>query len=433
MKKRFSAILILFVSLFMVYQHTTGLSWDFTVYLSGAEWFAGQGIYLEIGRPPLSSLIMASLIPFGSLASEYLYILTCSIISAGSALLLCRKYDISPIFAVFLVLNPFFLNMGTSVGTEALAMSTLLLAIYFFPGPLGGVFFGLSFLSRYPMSIFVIIFPLIADFRKPKRWLKQMLLFAFGAFVIISPWLAWNYITTGDPLFSIMDSYTQNVTARAYFDIQPSLQHYFFVSNLLTPLFIFGLIFSFKKLNKTTAIFLLIFLANTISYVNTPHKEPRYLFFILPSVAYFSALISDRLGKRFTTVLALLCVLSSLIFFRPLTPYGTMGGIVGFLQTKDCALYSNFWPFFNYFDIPTEPPPAEWAVDPYLAEGRLIAVHKRTNEQAFLLEPEFIASHNILYNDTHFYLFGNGRCYPSPESYIYSYRWLLASYGIECC
>jgi hypothetical protein len=408
MKKRFSAILIIFTSLFMLYQHSTGLSWDFTVYLSGAEWFAGDQTFLEIGRPPLSSFIMASLIPFGSLASEYLYILTCSIISVGSALLLCRKYKIDPAFVVFLVLNPFFLNMGTSVGTEALAMSTLLLAVYFFPGPLGGVFFGLSFLSRYPMAIFVLIFPLIAEFRKPKRWFKQMLLFAVGAVLVVTPWLAWNYVTTGDPLFSIMDSYTQNFTARAYLDIAPSLQHFL-------------------------VIFLLIFFASISSYANTPHKEPRYLFFILPSVAYFSALVSERLGKRTTAIIALLLVLSSLVFFRPLTPHSTIDGVVDFLQTKDCALYSNFWPFFNYFDIPTEPSPAEWAVDQYLAEGRMIAVHKRTNEQAFLLEPEFIASHNMLYNDSHFYLFGNEQCYPSPESYVYSYRWLLASYGIECC
>ncbi len=429
------SVVLLFVlcSTFMLYQHSTGLSWDFSVYVSGARWFAGEQTYLEIARPPMSSIIMASLSPFGWLPAEYLYVLVSAIMSVGGAYLLYRKHGLPFAFVPLLILNPFFLNTGTSVGTEAIAMATLLFSLYLFPSPISGVFFGISFLSRYPMFIFAAVFLVLADFRAPKKWFSQLAKFAAVALITISPWLFWNFIQTGDPVFSMVDSYTHNVKARGYFEFNPSLEHFLPVSNILTPFVIFGVFLALRKPGKTELLFFLLFILNTFSYLTTPHKESRYLFLIIPSVAYFSAVVLKTVGTGVTSVVALLCAFASISFFQPLMSPDAFSGVRGFLDAKDCATISNVWVFFDYYGMVSKPVPPQWMVEEQLEEGVLLLVYKHTAEPDFILQQEFITSHPVLYNDSYFYVFGKEPCQPAPEDYMISYRWMLASYGIECC
>jgi hypothetical protein len=427
-------VLIFFISsTFLIFQHSTGLSWDFSVYVSGAKWFVGDEVYIELARPPLTSIIIASLGPFGWQAAEYLYIVVAVILSVGGSYILYRRRGLPFAFIPLLIINSYFLNTATSVGTEAMAMASLIMAIALFPKSISGAFFSMSFMSRYPMFIFAPIFLLLADIRKPKKWLTQIIAFGIVALITVAPWLLWNYIHTGDPLFSMVDSYTHNVTARSYLKIPPSIDHFLVVSNILTLLFAIGLVISMRKPSKLELIFLAVLFLNIFSYVNTPHKEPRYLFFVLLPVAYFSARTSELIGNKFTLLVTIVSLLIAALFFQSLTPLETFSGTLDFLEGKDCALYSNTWVFFDYYGIITPPIPPPNITESYLSEGRLFAIHKYVYEPDFVLDSEFIESHNILYNDSYFYIIGNESCYPSITPLAQSYRWMLASYGISCC
>lgn len=368
--------LLVFISLFFLFQHYSQLAWDFAAYVLNAKALFYGGNYFELYRAPLTPIILAIFLIFGTLG-EYLFVLFVSILFYFSCFKLSRviydrffqkrKISSELLFFVFylLTLNSIVFSFGTLVGTELLSLSFLILFLSsYFRNKVSGHFLALAFLTRYNFMLFI---PLIFIRKDVKLILKDIGIFA--AFCV--PWFIWNFVNYGNWFASIIDSYSLNVYSR-HAMIQP-----FNWLNLLKligwqlPLFIIGLVYSFfillkrknKGFPKVIIIFMFIFLLILFDTYSVPFKVFRYLFNLILPVAFFSLLgimlIMTKWKKSKKIIIIVLLVIFAILFT---INFGIANHRLGYkglysetadkledLELEECRIMTTLWVPQNYY------------------------------------------------------------------------------------
>lgn len=312
--------------------HIIQQNWDTIAYVFGGKWFCGNQIYLEIIRPPFPSVLNCF---FGG--NDYSIILStifaCVVYFAAIILIFSKnKKDLNPfVFALFSFLFPSILFMS-NFGSDLLALSFLLLA-FSVTNPLKkGLFFALSSLSRYNYLIMGLV--IVWELRKnPKDLLKMG-----GVFVLVwIPWLAFNYLMTGNPLFSVIETSFLNVAQKGI--IAP-----FFIEQILIIAFFVLLLFITKiksslslELNQSAILNVIIFIFSGI-------KETRFINLLVPAIAFNAAKIFNKnYSKRIFFIFVL--VILALLWIYPFPYYGAIQ-IPNDSFVKDCRTASDKWVFF---------------------------------------------------------------------------------------
>jgi hypothetical protein len=327
-----------------------------------------------------------------------------------------------------LMLTPLVLNLGFSDGSELLTLSLLMLTVSIVyshtnsslkRGVLFGFFMALVVLCRYDNIIFL---PLIL-FRKPdKRIVKEVLISACVFLLVVSPWLAYNQLTTGSWLTSIADLYAINIKFRS--SVMPDILHVLAGLGYYLPFFILGIAHKFKKMKAKEFAMLFIFAVVLGSYIFKTTKTPRYMFNLALPLAYFSACFIQSIKlpdvvKRMTILILSLNLLLAVVFFFPITePYIYRTAALGL---ENCRVQSNAWIFLNYYGKTAEPHPWDSNVGESIDEGYRVLLFRTIGEPEYTRDEAFLSQFPIIENSTNYILLGNSDVCLPPETYTKTY------------
>jgi hypothetical protein len=400
----FIILLFLFSTFFFISQHRFSLPWDFSAYVLNARYLFYGGTYFEVYRAPMASLILSIFIIIGSFG-EYLYILfVAGLFLYGNTKLsdvIFRKYNekeksnkyLTRFIFYFFSLNPFVVLNGTWAGTELLALAffEIFLALLI-SKKISGHFLAFAALTRYNLLMF---FPFLLFSRNYKRVLKNVGLF----FVIIFPWLLFNYLRFGNFFASIVDSYALNI----YFRMDRFEAFNFWaipeVIGWFLPFLILGIVVSiircyssgknFFKSNKFIFLFVLIAILIVWDYSKTPFKITRYLFNLTLPIAFFSTIgalfiisISPK-SKRFFiilfTIMLLITVNGLFVGFNYTKnlddKFINAAGDIKTLGIQDCSILSPHWVLVTYFTENVYPL-VETSIEDATKKGEIILIFK---------------------------------------------------------
>lgn len=406
MKKLVLLLLFVLSTTFFVVQHSINVSWDFSVFYLNSRYFLFNTGYFEIRRPPLPAFLM--------IPGEYFYIIFVSLIGLFSCVKFAKTYNIKAEVFYALILTPFVVFTGFAVGTEFLTLSLTLLLFAFIKNELCGFFFGLSFLAHYTNAT-TGFFLFLSDDKK--KILGSLLL----AFLVIAPWLLFNYSVFGDPLYSWFDSYAQNVFFRDYMQMPPNIMDFVIIASFMIPLFFVGLVRS--RMREPIDWYMLLFLlVRTVSYLFVPLKIPRYLFTIIIPIAYFSARAFDGVNYKVVYFIGGLTLVSCLFYlhYLYLEPPSLYLDSLPYINAS-CMVESNAWPFLNYYGVNAGPLPRAENVSDHLNAGYQLVIYKHITDPEYALNESFISSFPKVYeSDTVLILSKDSACF-EPFSYNISY------------
>jgi hypothetical protein len=147
--KWFLYLFYFLATLFFLFQHFRGVSWDFMVYSMNGQYFFGDKFFFEWLRPPLISILIGVFGFLGNKTAEFFYIILVAFLHFFSSILFAKKFKILPNYFYILSLSFFVLINGLNVGSELLTLSMIQFFLTFLGSWLGGIFLGLAFLTRY--------------------------------------------------------------------------------------------------------------------------------------------------------------------------------------------------------------------------------------------------------------------------------------------
>ncbi|MBI4163121.1 MAG: hypothetical protein HY513_05545 [Candidatus Aenigmarchaeota archaeon] len=432
-----SITILIFSTVFALWQHSTGYSWDFSGYTVNAR---PDGAIFEWARPPLASAIMF-ILGNGSLASEYLYIIFVSLFYFYSSFVLSRKYSIDFTHYYVFAMSFFTIINAFNVGTELLSLALLQLMIaYICMTPKGvgslnnkhetknsilsGVFFGLSLLARYTNLAFVILF----IFQKN---IKKILLSLIITLLVLTPWLAFNYAYTGDPLLSIAESYALNIKYRTAIQ-QFNALDVLLVMNFVLPFFVLGIIKFRSQLlkNKEKLLMIVLFVIAIIFYIRTPLKEPRYMLAAIIPGAYFASLFLGQYKKYIYLIAAVNVVVVMLLL--PTTQLGSPSPYLNFIANEkwltdaesvnhSCSIRSNAWVALGYYGVPSDAYPWQDALPSALEEGYTVVLFKYNPEPLYLHNRSFVDKYKTVETPQYVILDNPANCKPAEKRIDVSY------------
>lgn len=438
------ALLFIATTSFFIYQHWSGAQWDFQAYSLNAQYLFGNGSYFEWCRPPLPSVLMGLgnffVLPAG--VAEYLYIIFVSALFLYSCLEFARRFRFNQTTFYALMLNPFLILVGLSVGTELLSLSLLMLLISFIFSDRdalkikSGFVAGLIFLTRYMAAPYSL---LIFFSKKARREPQVLFIFFLTIFLATTPWLAYNYVSTGHALTSLADSQAMNVKYRSDYIFQnPSLLDFLVVGNLLIPFFILGVLRT-RRDEKFWAL-AAVFALTTLMYVLVPVKTPRYLFNLVLPFAYFAYFALEDFESKHhikpSCVFAAFAILSVILF--AFQEYSSQDQVLvngeitpanyGFYDVglpKDCMISSNEWVPLNYVGYISVPNPRREEIGNYLDKGYQIVIFYNQSEPEYSSNITFLKSFPVIKNGRDYIVLGNSSlCIKSGKVRLNYLEWL---------
>jgi hypothetical protein len=274
--------------------------WDSAVYIGMGKYIfslAQQGLWEPI-RPIVWPLILGLIwkinldpVLFGNILTTILSLA----ITYLTFLIAKDNFDertgiIASILVAFSSLIFFFNFRGY---TEIPALFFILLSLFFIFKQryfLGGAFVSVAFLTKFPAGLFLICFiPLV--FSKEK--LRNIFYYGMGFFVVLIPYLIFNYFMYGNILFpfvSASDS-INNVAGCNYLRYHPWYYYFIFIikDNFLNIFSVLGVYFTTKKMNKKNITLLLSFFIPLFYLMQMNCREDRYIIMFIPFLAILSA------------------------------------------------------------------------------------------------------------------------------------------------
>jgi hypothetical protein len=416
---------------FFLWQHTTGVGWDFAAYsLNARYWFHG-GPYFQLVRPPLPAVIIGLFSLISGAWAEFLFIAAAGLLFAYSSVRLARALGVPPALFYVASLTPFVLMEGLKNGTELLCLALLELAIASLGSAAAPVFLGLAVLTRYPAAGFVVLLLFTKDARKI---IRDLLIAA----AVAAPWLLYNQLAFGHWAASLMDSYAMNMKFRSYMAGPFKLSDVGAVGTYLLPLFALGFVLAWRRSGRWTAperpfwIMAAFLTMALLSYARVQQKQTRYLFDLTLPLAYFAAAGLTALDKtRWKAAaaggLAVLCAGSMALTARRepvrfrLDDVRVYKRVLAELTPRlgDCRLATNAWDFLNYFGRRAEPFPMENVIEERIAEGVRLLLFKNMSEPK--LERALIDRLPVMAETPAYVLIGkSGTCAPARR-YVYRY------------
>lgn len=409
----FAIVLALFIL-----QHSLRLSWDFMAYVLNSEYLFYHGNYFELYRAPLTPIIIAAFHTFGRFLAEYLYIIFAAALHCFSCIRLGKKLGFNPLIYYWISLTPFLLVRGLAEGTELLSLALIQLALATLEEKKSAFFIGLAFLNHYANLIYtpILLF---------KKDMKQLVISAFILLMIVSPWLIYNHLTTGNPFTSLADSYALNVKFRDYLSQPFNFIHLLGALGYYLPFLIYGIYLKFKhKPEKAALIMAFLIAAALYSYSAVPLKSARYLIVLLIPVAYFTmASIASfaNVKKLACTILVINLIISiSLIAFTPIITLEKKSTYQNIELPDECAVLSNAWVHLNYFGITSQSAPWEQLLAYEVNQGSRIVLFKHIRDPQYP-DAAFKSLPKIKEN-AQFIIFGNASlCRPPPQKVTATY------------
>jgi hypothetical protein len=416
---------------FFLWQHSTGVGWDFAAYsLNARYWFDG-GTYFQALRPPLAPLLIGLFGLLSKAGAEYLFIAAAALLFAFSSFKLAGRLGLPPDLFYVLSLTPFLLVEGFKNGTELFCLALLELVLVCRGRAAAPLFLGLAVLTRYPAAAFGVLLLCTRDVR-------ALLRDALIAAAVCAPWLVYNQIVFGHWAASFMDSYAMNMTFRGYLAGPFRWAAIGAVGLWLLPLAAAGVVFLGIRWRRAGRIepdwaLILVFLVLAVSsYARIQQKQTRYLFDLTLPLAALAALVLSRLSRPVlraaaAAVLALLSAGSiaqawhrspESVQLDDVRVYRRVMAEVG-PRLGACRLGTNACDFINYFGRSAEPFPMVEAIEARLAEGYRLLYFKNLGEPKL---SRAVLDHLPIQAETAAYvLLGReGGCLP-VRPYIYRY------------
>jgi len=223
-----SIIVLIILSLIVIIlsYNILGPSWDIIVHYLNARsylssrfyqnftsiningWEIQQNtFYIEPLREAMPSIIFIPLILLFH-NPIFPYIISLYVIFIISIFVFSNALKFDKILLYSVMLSPFFIYFSLLAnGTELLSVSFLLMMLgsLYKKSPLSGVFLGLAALSKYPNLVFL---PLLLFMENNKKTVVAYLLFI----LITIPWLIFNYVFYGNPIYAYTSSISFNIT-----------------------------------------------------------------------------------------------------------------------------------------------------------------------------------------------------------------------------
>lgn len=338
------------VTLLMIYQHSQGWAWDFSVYSLNGQYLFHEQVYMEWKRPPLLPTVLGVLqFLFSMKLSEYVFIVLNSVFFLFSSLKFSKVYDMNPLYLYVLVMSPFAVFYGALEGTELLFLSFLTLMLAEIHRPRAGAWFGLAFLTRYTGALFVL---LILFQKNIKKIVKTL----FISGLIVLPWLIFNYIVLGHPFASIVDSYALDVVERGLTTpFKP--EDLFLMTGFGIP---FALLY-IKEMDFDVADALMIFTSLIIvsRQLTTKVKVRRYLYDLSLPVAFLAVKglnLLENPERVFYIFMGIYLIGGGLLIADS---HNSLANPNQFEEASEevgfCKSVSNRWPMLSYAGTPTGP------------------------------------------------------------------------------
>ncbi|MEM5793463.1 MAG: hypothetical protein QXY45_03890 [Candidatus Aenigmatarchaeota archaeon] len=413
-------LVFIFSTGFFLYQHSTGLSWDFSAYVLNAKYIFSDGNYFEWLRPPIVPILLGIFSIFGWKTSEYLFIIFTSGLFLFSSIKLCKSLKIQKDIYYISSITFFTLTYSFSSGSELLSLSLLQLFISYLDRVESGIFLSLSSLTRYGNFIY---FPMII---LQKDW-KKILISLILCFLVIFPWLIYNFLSTGNPLTSIIDFYLMNVKFRVDLREKIDFKNFLIVGNFLTPLFLFGIIKSLKSIDynfSKISIFLILCL---FSYFTGAFKYVRYLFPLIIPISYFSTIAYNKKIKYIYFGLFLIGFLFAIIYSEPLERPDIYMELSKKLEK--CETRSNGWIFLNYFGFISGPIPWKHQINEMFEDGIRFVIFKKIKDPDF---GDFWKNFNIIEETEEYLIVGKpSKCKPQNDFTKTYFETVSEACGIE--
>jgi len=309
------------------------LMWDENVYLANAKHIFGITPYFEYFRFPLLWWNIALLIPL--IKENYLLVrVYLSLIFAISTaffyklLLKILKEDWKALFfTLLLILNGLIIVYANRIYPDAYGMSFLILSIYFFHNYLESkkerdfilfiLFSILSFLAKYPYSLFLFSSWIFLNKREKIRSIVYSLLF-------LIPFFLYNFLLYKNPIKIFLDQFYL-----AYLWQNKEPISLFFENSLkylgILILSIFFIPIKNEKFERSIYLFTLLSFVYFAFLV--PQKDPRYLIQILPTSIIIFGINTEKL-KGFELLIYILLSFSMI--------YSTINGIYDAININLC-------------------------------------------------------------------------------------------------
>ncbi len=337
--------LVTFFIPFLIIQlfHISHIAWDTTAYIFGGKWFCGNQIYFEFIRPPLPSFLNCV---FG--AGDYAMLITtafAAIIYFISMVLIFSRHKNKLnqfIFALVVFLFPTIL-FASNYGSDLPALAFLCLAYAVLSPWKKGIAFALATLSRYNFLVFIVVF--IFELRKKPKDIGKFIL---PILVIWLPWMVYNYLFTGNPIFSIYESSFLNVQMKGI--IAP------FNTDQLLVIASFAVLLIWAKLkDKQVHPLDITGVIGAVMFALSGIKEMRFMNMLVPGVAFNAALVANKNKK----IIALFFIIFALFFISASYGFISTAGystpsIPNDSFVKNCEIASDKWVYFYYEGIVAE-------------------------------------------------------------------------------
>lgn len=158
-----------------------------------------------------------------------------------------------------------------------------------FTSVLIGLAISTKIVSIMSLPIFIILLLLLSK-RKPfKSRIREMSLFSVPLALILSPWLLFSYIHTGNPFYPLFENIIPNSHSISYFFplnvLKNFINAFLFAPDPLSPIYLIAvplIIINFKSLLKKHSFLFLYFLLSLIFWYVTPYSSSRFLVAYLP-------------------------------------------------------------------------------------------------------------------------------------------------------
>ncbi len=358
MHKRLRYLLMFLVlTAFFSYQQIIHMNrfsgyWDHKVYIMNGYWIAGKRFYVEVFRYPLPCMIYAALLKFLNLK---LAIVAYSSLVSFLVLVSIKKFskfvkiDEEKLLSAFLTL--YFIKWANAEGTEALALSFLLLAISSTNIIAKSAFLALAGLSRYSFLTAGLLLLPLSEYIERKKISNSVTAAVLGLATSLLFNLAYSKTVFGDPKLVLYDYYW----FYRIFRLKP--YPYIFAKDLQNPLSYLAMFFpalllidteKFWKKRRTDALAFAFIFLTLLLMLPAKLLTIRYLFLATPGIAL---LLAPRLKKFPPEILLLLSVLTIIPAERP-------GEAVP--ELENCTYMSDLWVYFAFTNkVPVFPPYAE--------------------------------------------------------------------------
>lgn len=326
-------MLVFFLTKFFILFFQENIWWDSAVYIGIGKYifsYGNSGLW-EPSRPLIWPLILGF---FWKLGFDAVFFRILELLFATGCIyltyLIAKKTfnnKIALFSALFLAFSPTFYFFSTISLSGIPSLFFALLSIYFFMDKkyfLTGIFSGLAFMTRFlQLFIFIIILLiLILYFKKNKVLFKNILKIVIGFFIIITPYLIFNYIAYNDVFYPFI---IQNfMTENTGFIFHQSFWFYFvglLKENYLSIISILGFYIiikksfnvkdnnEFKEITITTIFLIFFVFLNLIK-----HKEIRILIIVLPYLYIITSYSLYHITKKIKIEKTLFYSLIILIF-----------------------------------------------------------------------------------------------------------------------